>query len=363
MRLLYFFILGLISYLSSAQKITNVNYELSNNQVEINYDLDGEGLFNVGLYFSGNEGKTWTGPVSQVTGDIGSNQNVGKGKLIIWHVTADSAELQSLQLKVKAIKKENTVLDMNYEINTSGRWIFVKGGSFIMGNTNGNKDERPEYKVEFESFYINKYEVTVEEYINFLNTIGCSGNGRYKDEVYGYVSYVEMSVLHCPIDYSDEKFKFKKTEIHPTVNCPVTCVTWFGANAYCRFRNGRLPRESEWEYVAKSGNQNLSLPKIAWFRENSEKRMHAVGRLLPNRIGIYDIYGNAWEWCSNGYHKKSYKNKIRNRTDKNRLSSTKVVRGGGFKSDLKYLKAYKRGRYNPSAGDKTIGFRVARSLK
>ena len=96
-------------------------------------------------------------------------------------------------------------------------------------------------------------------------------------------------------------------------NHPISFITWYEANQYCRWladlsgKKYYLPREIEWEYAAKgtedpevnickySGSDILS--EVGWFRRNSKERTQPVGELKPNQFGIYDMSGNVFEWC------------------------------------------------------------------
>ncbi len=96
---------------------------------------------------------------------------------------------------------------------------------------------------------------------------------------------------------------------------PAYCIDW---NSCCEFiqklnsltgKNFSLPTEAEWEYAARGGNRSNGYIfsgsddefDVAWFNLNSENRIHPVGELKPNELGIFDMSGNIYEWCSDGY--------------------------------------------------------------
>lgn len=132
----------------------------------------------------------------------------------------------------------------------------------------------------------------------------------------------------------------------------------------CLKRTGyRLPTEFEWEYACRSGTRTHRhfgycdelLAAYDWYSKNSEGRPHPVGSLMPNDLGLFDLYGNAVEWCQNGYATFPTR-------DLDVQGKFRAVRGSSFLSDPSRLRSADRMGLHRSTPTVSIGFRVARTL-
>lgn len=113
----------------------------------------------------------------------------------------------------------------------------------------------------------------------------------------------------------------------------------------------RLPTEAEWEHAARAGTTGPRygpLEEIAWYRENSQERIHDVGGKRPNSWGLYDLLGNVWEWCWDVYDAEVY-------------GTYRVLRGGGWFDERWSCRVAVRRRSHPTFQIDDVGFRVARS--
>ena len=180
--------------------------------------------------------------------------------------------------------------------NAPADFVYVAGGTFLMGSTDGDDDEKPVHKVTLNSFYMCRHEVTQAEWKKIMgsNPSYFKGDSRPVETVswYGAIEYCNKRSIAEGL---------------------TPCYTPKGGRVYgCDFSaNGyRLPTEAEWEYAA-NGSKKKFWQKIfkkkqdfgstAWYRENSGAVTHDVMTKLPNSLGLYDMAGNVWEWCWDWY--------------------------------------------------------------
>ncbi len=208
--------------------------------------------------------------------------------------------------------------------------VFVEGGTFQMGSNSGGPDEKPVHSVTLSSFNIGKYEVTQAQWKAVMGN-----NPSYSKD--------------CD-------------------QCPVESVSWNEVQDFIRKLNVqtskkyRLPTEAEWEYAAKGGKRSKGytysgsndLHAVAWNADNSVKKTHFRGGKQANELGIYDMTGNVWESCCDGYSK--YNNC--SETNPKVAGQYPMIRGGGFESGGHYCRNTYRVRHSPVVRDFFIGFRL-----
>jgi formylglycine-generating enzyme required for sulfatase activity len=368
-NLLTFFLCFTIAQ-AYTQTIVNVTFRQEGETVRITYDLkeaqNGQ-TFNIELYCSTDGGRTYGNALKAVSGDVGEKIIGGYSKTIIWQPMQENiTTLESDKIKFKVTATIKSTMPDNM--------VFVKGGTFQMGsNESGN--EKPIHSVTVSDFYIGKYEVTVAEFENFIKAAGYKTDAERGDGSYIYTTTWEKKAgVYWKHDTKGD------LRTRSDYNHPVIHVSWNDATAYCKWlqkttgKNYRLPTEAEWEYAARGGNQlkgytysgSNTISSVAWYDENtydlgSEHKNYGtnpIGQKSSNELGIYDMSGNVWEWCSDWYGSDYYKNSSSNNPEGASSSPYRVLRGGAWS----YLPAYCRiafRNYNtPTYRNNSIGFRV-----
>ncbi|HUU18095.1 MAG TPA: SUMF1/EgtB/PvdO family nonheme iron enzyme [Sedimentisphaerales bacterium] len=182
--------------------------------------------------------------------------------------------------------------------------VQIPAGQFRMGSEAGDSDERPVHRVRInESFYIGKTEVTVRQFRAFTKSTGYkteAEKGRWA------WNYAWGFPIVPSLNLSWRQPGFTQSEDNPAV-----CISWNDAVVFCRWlsketgEHYRLPSEAEWEYACRAGrkgNYEGNLNEIGWYRDNSGGATHPAAQKKPNARGLYDMHGNAWEWCLDVWH-------------------------------------------------------------
>ncbi len=236
--------------------------------------------------------------------------------------------------------------------------IYVQGGCFNMGSHFGSKDELPVHKVCLDDFYIGKYEVTIEEYTEFLNGIACNPDGIKDNQ--------KLVSIGTKIKYENGIFVFDLKH----AKLPAETITWYGAKAYAEWAGGRLPTEAEWEFAARGGLKmkhtlyagSDSIYDISMYARNSGNRAHNVGSKAANELGIFDMSGNAYEWVEDRYHKEYYKKSPEENPQGSPYGQLRVMRGGSFGAKASDCRVANRYKYMPANSMYFFGFRIAKSI-
>lgn len=217
--------------------------------------------------------------------------------------------------------------------------VYVPPGEFEMGD--GEDSDCPRHRVWLDGYYIGIYAVTNAQYQGFVAATGhrAPGNSRWNDN-----------------SYTDH---------------PVTDVSWEDAQAYAHWSGLSLPTEAQWEKAAR-GPGNWKYPwGDAWEEErcrhsgNCGSEQTCVVYGYPRGVsgyGCYNMSGNVWEWCADGYESEYYQTGASRNPTGPSGGSFRVLRGGSWLNDARYCRAAYRIRIEPSNRGSALGFRLARSV-
>jgi formylglycine-generating enzyme required for sulfatase activity len=144
---------------------------------------------------------------------------------------------------------------------------------------------------------------------------------------------------------------------------PVEQVSWDDCQRFCASTGLRLPSEAEWEYACRAGTTGAyagPLDAMAWYGVNSGNRTHAVASKKVNPWGLFDMHGNVWEWCEDGYG--DYPVGAATQTAARAAEvGARVLRGGGWLDYASVCRAAYRFSIAPGHARYYVGFRVART--
>ena len=223
--------------------------------------------------------------------------------------------------------------------------VLIPAGDFQMG-CNDRFDEWPVHTVYVDAFYMDTYQVTKAQYKVFVDANPQWQKDNIPDK-YHTGTYL--------LDWRGNSYPSGKG------NHPVVDVSWYAAMAYAEWADKRLPTEAEWEKAARGGLVGKKYPwgdTIDANKANYDRNVGTtpiglagsttpVGTYAPNGYGLYDMAGNVWEWCVDGY-KRDF--------------SRRVLRGGGWADTKTFLRVANRDSLPPTYTNSTYGFRCARDI-
>lgn len=260
--------------------------------------------------------------------------------------------------------------------------ILIPSGSTQIGSESGLNSELPVVNKTIKEFYMDKHPVTVEEFRNFIRSTHYITDA----EKFGNSAVFDFKTGQWfLLDGANWEYPQGKDFPKALNNHPVTQVSWNDATAYCNWAGKRLPSEFEWEHAARNAG-NIKNEMYPWKTNNlknddSEYQANVwqgifplynneadgylltspVGAFGETELGLQDMAGNVWEWCSNWKvsYNKSHANFIPTET------SEKVQRGGSFLCDPNICHGYRvsgRSGATPESSLMNTGFRCVKDI-
>ena len=215
--------------------------------------------------------------------------------------------------------------------NDGLKYVWIPPGIFQMGCSPGDtecgSEEKPRHQVTItKGFWLGQTEVTVGAYKGFTMATGQQMPPN---------NNLNGGPLNA--GWGDEAM-------------PIVNVSWDDAHEYCTWAGGRLPTEAEWEYAARAGTTESRygpIDHVAWYASNSGNKTHDVAQKRPNAFNLYDMLGNEWEWVNDWYGENYYPASPERDPQGPESGQFRVLRGGSYALDPRYVRASSRGRYNP----------------
>ncbi|WP_233496655.1 formylglycine-generating enzyme family protein [Mucilaginibacter hurinus] len=301
--------------------------------------------------------------------------------------------------------------------------VYIKGGTYQMGgdNSQASPDEYPKHKVTVDDFWMDETEVTNAQFMKFVKATGYITTAERKpdweeikkqlppgtekpDESMLIAASLVFKSPGRNVDLNDygQWWEWKAgaswqrpqgpgSSIKGKENYPAVHISWYDAQAYCKWAGKRLPTEAEWEWAARGkltnniypwGNEsvNTGAPKAnSWQGDFPEKNTlkdkfyysAPVKSFAPNGYQLYDMAGNVWEWCSDYYRPDYYKASLADNPQgpessydpEEPYAKKRVIRGGSFLCNDSYCSGYRvarRMKTTEDSGMEHLGFRCVR---
>ena len=250
------------------------------------------------------------------------------------------------------------------------------------------EDEHPQHRVRItKPFYLGTCHLTRGQFRKFVADTAYKTDAEKGDNPGAYGWDSDKKAFAFNAKYSWRNAGFEQTDEHPVVN-----VSWNDAVAFCKWlskrenKTYRLPTEAEWEYACRagtttryySGDDPETLAKVSNMADATLKAQFPdwkytikasdgyvftapVGKFKPNAFGLYDMHGNAWQWCADWYDVGYYADSPVDDPTGPASGNVRVRRGGSWDFGPDITRSAKRGRGTPDYQSYGSGFRVART--
>jgi uncharacterized repeat protein (TIGR02543 family) len=266
--------------------------------------------------------------------------------------------------------------------------VYVSAGIFTMGSPTDEENRRSDetqHSVTLTGFYMGKYEVTQEQYVevmgmgsnpsNFKTAVaGESGTpGKLPVETVSWYDAIVFCNKLSMMEGLNPVYSISgSTDPSTWETVPTSSDATWDAVVMDKNKNGyRLPTEAEWEYACRAGtttawytgNTEDGTPHLntaAWYSNNASSKTHKVGLKTANAWGLYDMHGNVHEWCWDLYG--NYPSEAQTDPIGAVTGTGRVYRGGAWANPASILRSAYRNSIPPFNRDIYFGFRLVRSL-
>lgn len=280
--------------------------------------------------------------------------------------------------------------------------VHLKGGTFVMGTDSKEgfpaDGEGPAREINVSPFFIDRTTVTNAQFQQFVRECNYTTEAEQFGWSFVFHQFVSKHILandppspsQAPWWKAVEGAFWKQPEgpnssIEKRMDHPVIHVSWNDAVAYCEWAGKRLPTEAEWEYAARGG---LEQKKFPWGNRLMKNNKHhcniwqgefpdynaegdgyvgtaPVENFEPNGLGLYNVAGNVWEWCSDWFNATYPLLGIKDNPSGPGDGEAKVIRGGSYLCHKSYCNRYRvaaRTKNTPDSSTGNMGFRCAKDV-
>ncbi|XP_063707100.1 formylglycine-generating enzyme [Culicoides brevitarsis] len=284
---------------------------------------------------------------------------------------------------------------IHHEMSSSEDFLaemsLIPGGEYAIGTTTPvfESDREHERHVSIQNFYLDKHLVTNADFLRFVEATGYETEAEKFGDSFvfkGFLSktvqktYHDFRVAAAPWWYKINDTNWRhpegpETGIDAKMDHPVLHVSYRDAQAYCKWRNKRLPSEAEWEVACRGGKSkklfpwgNKMMPRgehwmNIWQGDFPEENTaddgfygtNPVTKFRQNDFDLYDMVGNAWEWTSDLWKER----------EKNDPNPNRVRKGGSYLCHDSYCYRYRCAARSPNTEDSSsgnLGFRCAKDF-
>ncbi len=250
------------------------------------------------------------------------------------------------------------------------------------------KAEHPQHRVRItKPFYLGTHHVTRGQFRQFVTATAYKTDAEKGEEPGAFGWNPDEQAFGPNKKYSWRNAGFEQTDEHPVV-----CVSWNDAVTFCKWlsqkenKTYRLPTEAEWEYACRAGTTTryyggddpetlakvgnvldatakAEFPDYTWAIKASDGYVFtaAVGRFRPNAYGLYDMHGNAWQWCADWYSVEYYAKSPADDPTGPDTGGVRIQRGGSWAFASVFARSACRHWNLPESRCSFTGFRVARA--